>query len=77
MKLYIYTLDKTLYEGDASVITLPAETGELAILPNHAPIVTTLKKGTVSVKTGTDTKTFPIESGFAEINQSQIILLAR
>lgn len=77
MHLYIYTLDKTLYEGDALVASLPSETGELAILPNHAPIVTSLKKGVISVKTSADTKTFPIESGFAEINQKQVILLVK
>jgi F-type H+-transporting ATPase subunit epsilon len=77
MKLYIYTLDKTLYEGEAETIVLPAENGELTILPNHAPIVTSLKKGVIGVKAGTDKKDFPIESGFAQINQKQTIILVR
>lgn len=77
MKLYIYTLDKILYEGDSDIVTIPSETGELSILPNHAPIVTSLKKGTITVKTGDSSKTFPIESGFAQINQGQTILLVK
>jgi F-type H+-transporting ATPase subunit epsilon len=77
MKLFVYTLDKTLYEGDASVVTLPSETGELSVLPNHAPIVTALKQGNVTVKTSSETKEFPIQSGFAQINQEQTILLVK
>lgn len=77
MKLFIYTIDKTLFEGMADVLTIPSETGELSVLPSHAPVITSLKKGTISVKTGEDQKTFPIESGFAEINQKQTILLVR
>ena len=77
MKLYIYTIDQTLYEGLADVITLPSETGELSVLSSHAPIVTSLKKGNISIKTGTEQKTFPIEGGFAQINQEQTILLVR
>lgn len=77
MKLFIYTLDKTLYEGDAEVATLPSENGEISILPNHAPVVTPLKKGTVKVKTAGGEKDFPIESGFAQINQEQTILLVK
>ncbi|OHA17443.1 MAG: hypothetical protein A3H57_04905 [Candidatus Taylorbacteria bacterium RIFCSPLOWO2_02_FULL_43_11] len=77
MRLYIYKLDKTLYEGDADVVSLPAEDGEIAVLPHHAPIVTSLKKGTISVKNDSDKKVFSIESGFAEINQEQTILLVK
>lgn len=77
MHLYIYTLDKTLFEGETTLITIPSETGELSVLPNHAPIITSLKKGTITVKTKSDSKTFPIESGFAEINQKQVILLVK
>lgn len=77
MKLYIYTLDRTLYEGDAEVVSLPTEGGEIAVLPHHAPIVTSLKKGKISVKNGADKKEFDIQSGFAEINQLQTILLVK
>ena len=77
MKVYIYSIDKILYEGDSDVVTVPSETGELSILPEHAPIVTALKKGTVTIKNGDQSQSFPIESGFAQINQQQTILLVK
>ena len=77
MKLYVYSLDKTLFEGDADVVSLPSVDGELAILPNHAPIVTTLKSGKIFIQSKSGNQNIPIKSGFAEINQSQTILLVK
>ena len=77
MKVYIYSIDKIIYEGEADVLTLPSETGELSILPNHAPIVTTLKSGKISIQSKSGNQNIPIKSGFAEINQEQTILLVK
>lgn len=48
MKLTVLNLKGHLFEGDVQSITLPAEQGELTILPNHVPIITALKKGAIS-----------------------------
>jgi F-type H+-transporting ATPase subunit epsilon len=77
MKVFIYTIEKTLYEGDAEVISLPSTEGEIAVLHNHAPTVTALHKGKIAVKNGKERMEFDIQSGFAEINQGQTILLVR
>ena len=79
MKLYIYKLGETLYEGDASSITLPAEDGELTILPHHIPLITHLKAGTISFTNETSeagklTK-LAIKGGFVEIKPEKAILL--
>ncbi len=79
MKLYIYKLGETLYEGDATLITLPAEDGELTILPHHIPLVTQLKAGTIRFtneahEAGKPTK-LDIKGGFAEIKPEKVTLL--
>jgi len=50
MKLTILNLKETLFEGDVQSITLPAEAGELTILPNHVPLITAIKKGAISAQ---------------------------
>lgn len=77
MRVYIYSIDKILYEGDADVVSLPSVDGELSILPHHAPIVTTLKEGKVLIQAKSGHQNIPIKSGFAEINQHQTILLVK
>jgi F-type H+-transporting ATPase subunit epsilon len=75
MKLYIYSLENIVYEGDADVISLPTKDGEISVLQNHIPLVSALKKGEVRVKTGGNVQQFPIAGGFAEIKPKKTILL--
>ncbi len=77
MYLEIITPDKKVYSGDVEAIKLPGAEGSFGILNNHAPIIATLKKGTVKV---TDTKNhvenFEINGGVVEVLNNKIIVLA-
>ena len=78
MKLFIHSLEKTLYEGEANVVTLPAEGGEVSILDHHIPLVTALSKGTIRVKeNSSEVKIFPVSSGFAEVQANHLIVLTQ
>ncbi len=77
MKVFIYALDKTLYEGEAEAISLPTVDGEITVLNKHLPIITSLKKGVIKISNGKEKKNFEIKSGFAEINQKQTIILIK
>lgn len=45
------TPDGTLFEGDVLGVFLRAAEGDLAVLPHHAPLITTVQKGAVRIKT--------------------------
>lgn len=58
IEIYIYTLisdmllriaspEKTIFDGKVKKVTLPTEQGEITVLPNHTPVVTTLKPGII------------------------------
>ena len=46
--LTIINLKEKIFEGNVEAITIPGEAGELTVLPNHVPIVTAIKKGSIS-----------------------------
>ena len=46
----IVTQDRVLYEGPADSIQAPGSIGEMGILPNHAPLLTTLAYGVLRVR---------------------------
>ena len=75
MRLHLHSIDKTLFDGETEQIGLPAEDGALTILPNHMPLVTALKEGVVEVKTKLETRSFPIDGGFAQIHGNSAIIL--
>ena len=49
MDVQIVTPDKSLYSGQADLITVPGTSGSIGILNNHAPLVSSLKMGEVKI----------------------------
>ena len=89
MYLEIISPEKTLFKGEVESILFPGTYGDFQVLNNHAPIVSTLTKGKVtiigkiSIEAGvkdkfeyTDKETIlDIESGTVEMNNNQVTLL--
>ncbi|MGB3949193.1 MAG: ATP synthase F1 subunit epsilon [Bacteroidia bacterium] len=77
MQLEIITPDKKVYSGTVESVKLPGAEGSFGILKGHAPIIATLKKGTVKV---TDTKkqveNIEINGGVVEVLNNTIVVLA-
>lgn len=72
----IVSQDKMVYEGHAISVTLPGTDGEMGILPNHSPLLTTLKFGIITVRTQTKEEHFTVAGGVAEIQPEIITILA-
>ena len=68
MKLEIISPEKTLYTGDAESVTLPGAKGSFTILDRHAPIISSLEKGTLSyrVRGENQDNEMDINGGFVE-----------
>jgi len=72
----IVSQDRMVYEGDADIVVLPGRDGEMGILPNHAPLLTTLKYGILTVRAEGEEQVFTIAGGVAEIQPDIITVLA-
>lgn len=51
MKLKISTPSQIVYEGDVDSVQLPTENGNITITAGHAPMVTSIKAGIISLYT--------------------------
>jgi F-type H+-transporting ATPase subunit epsilon len=58
------------------MVFAPAKAGELGIAPRHAPLITTLKPGSVRVQQGEAEKLFYVTGGILEIQPHLITVLA-
>lgn len=78
MTLEILTPDKAVYDGEATSVTLPGTLGFFEILNHHAPIISTLEDGKVTVRGGRAGKeeTFLIQGGVVEASDNKVIILA-
>ena len=73
----ILTLQGSLYEGKADYISVPAIDGWLGILPNHIPLITSLKSGKITIRSKGGEQGIDIERGFIEVRpRSEVVVLA-
>lgn len=72
----IVAQDKMLYEGDVDIVVIPGTAGVMGVLPNHAPLLTTLQFGVVQVRKGGEEENFAVAGGVAEIQPDLVTILA-
>ena len=72
----IITQERTVYSQQADYVSLPGTEGIMGILPNHAPLLTTLAFGEVMIRKDGDEQYFAIGGGFAEVQPDHVIVLA-
>ena len=77
MKVKITKPDASLYDGPARLVQLPGTGGKFEILENHAPIISSLAKGTVRVVTDEGEQTFDIRGGVVKSQQNDLMILVQ
>jgi F-type H+-transporting ATPase subunit epsilon len=46
----VVSAEELIFSGEATLVSLPGEVGELGILPKHAPLITRIKPGAVRIQ---------------------------
>ena len=45
----VVSSEKSLFSGEAALVVAPGESGELGVLPGHAPLLTRIKPGALKI----------------------------
>lgn len=78
MKVKITKPDKTLFEGEAKLLQLPGTGGLFEMLKDHAPIISSLSKGSLRIVTAADESlTFDIRGGVVKGQKNDILILVQ
>ena len=72
----IVSQDRMVWEGDAEIVIVPGEGGDMGILPNHAPLLSTLRFGFLKVRTKDNEEIFTVAGGVIEVQPDLITVLA-
>jgi F-type H+-transporting ATPase subunit epsilon len=75
-KLKIYTQEKKVFEGEVTSLVAPGEKGYLGVLAHHAPLLTTLGEGKLTIRQGGREEVFQISGGFLEVHNNEATVLA-
>lgn len=64
--------ERVLFEGAARAVVAPAFDGEVGILPQHAPLMTLLGRGTLRLDTEEGGRRFAVAGGFLQVVGDQV-----
>lgn len=78
LQVNIVSAEEAIFSGEAELLVAPGETGELGILPGHAPLLTRIKAGTVKIKQPgkTEDELIYVSGGMMEVQPKALTILA-
>jgi F-type H+-transporting ATPase subunit epsilon len=68
--------ERVLFSGDVDQVDLPGSEGDMGIFAGHAPLVTSLRPGIVTVIRDSKREPYVVVGGFAEVGPSGLTVLA-
>lgn len=68
--------EKLLFSGDVEQVDVPGAEGDFGVLAQHAPMVTTLRPGILTVRSSSGEQKMIVLGGFAEVSESGLTILA-
>lgn len=74
LTLKIVSPENVVFQGEVENVLVPGTLGSFEILNDHAPIISSLDKGTVEYTTKEGRRQLDIKGGFVEVKQNTVNL---
>jgi F-type H+-transporting ATPase subunit epsilon len=74
----VVSAEEEIFSGLAEIVSLPGESGDLGILPGHAPLLTRIRPGTVRIRVPnqTEDEVIFVAGGMLEVQPNLVTVLA-
>lgn len=76
MQVTVISPETSKFDGEADSVVAPAYDGEVGILPNHAPFMTLLGTGTLTIRRGGGVSRFAVKGGFLQVVDNRVRVVA-
>ncbi|MBL8989093.1 MAG: F0F1 ATP synthase subunit epsilon [Gemmatimonadetes bacterium] len=76
MQVTVIGPEASVFQGEADAVMAPAYDGQVGILANHAPFMTLLGRGLLTVKHGGVEHRFTVQGGFLQVVSNRVRVVA-
>ena len=76
MQFDLVSPERRLASGQAKSVLIPGADGDLTAMPDHAPVVATLRPGVLVVEMESGTEEYAVTGGFAQVTGEATTILA-
>jgi len=68
--------ERRVFSGEVDQVVVPGEEGDFGVLPQHAPFMSVIRPGAITVMNGNEAERTFIHGGFAEVTPAGLTILA-
>lgn len=76
MRVTVISPVRAVFDGDAEAVVAPAFDGDVGILPRHAPFMTLLGAGRLTIRSAGITRTLSVRGGFLQVVDDTVRVVA-
>lgn len=76
IQVEIVAPDKNLFSGEVDIVTIPGRDGQLGIMGGHAPLISTLDIGEITLNVNGDMEYVAVSGGVVEVRPDKVTILA-
>lgn len=73
LHIKLITPEKIIFEGEILSVTVPTTTGAITVLPTHTPLVSSITKGELVIKTNDEEMHFAVFAGVIDIRPGSVV----
>jgi len=75
LTLKVVSPEKTVFSGEAASVVAPAWDGKVGIWPGHAPMISLLGAGEMTIHDGAKRQVFHVAGGLMKVESDQVTIL--
>ncbi len=72
MQVTVISPEASMFDAEADAVVAPAYDGEVGILSNHAPFMTLLGSGTLTIRRAGSVSRFAVRGGFLQVVDNRV-----
>ena len=76
LEVHVVTPEQEVWAGDADMVVVTADDGQLGVLPGHAPLLALLGEGPLKIVAGGTEVLAQVDSGFLHVANDRVEVLA-
>lgn len=76
LSFHLVSPERELFSGPVDQVVVPGSEGDFAVLPKHAPVMSAIRPGAISVTDGGTVRKIFVLGGFADVTPEGLTILA-
>jgi len=76
LEVELVSPEKKVFSKDADMVIISGTEGDFGVLPGHAPIISTIRPGSLEIQESSDTERMFVAGGIVEVLDDKVSILA-